>query len=111
MKLSDIKGEQCFDVIAGIIPPAMRLMKDKDVRALFEKKPAKKGQDPYEAFFERMENGLTPLVMKHKDEFITIASTLKGQDKEEYLSTLTFTSLISDVVDLITDDELVSFLS
>lgn len=111
MKLADIKGERCFDVIADLVEPVANLAEDKDVMALFENKKVPKGKTPKQFFVERMKTGLPSLLRGHKDDFVAIMATLNDQSTAEYAESLTLAKLFSDILEIITDDELLAFLS
>lgn len=111
MKLSDIKGDRCFEVIADLVGPIASIAEDKDVLQLFERKSTPEGMTSKEFFIKRMKEGLPALLKGHKKEFIQIMAILNDQDPKEYNKNVTMATLLKDVVDLITDDELVSFLS
>lgn len=111
MKLSQIKGERCFDVIADIIEPIAVMASDEKVVDLFQKKRTPKGMTPQEFFIQRMREGLPALLKDHKGEVITIMAAINGVEREEYVNNLNMAKLFSDVVDMFNDEELLSFLS
>lgn len=110
MKLADIKGERCFDVMADLVNPIANLAEDNEVIELFKVKKTPKGKSPREFFIERMKSGLPTLLKTHKRDFVDIMAILNDQTPEEYTESLTFPKLFSDVLEIITDDELLAFL-
>ena len=105
MKLSDIKGERVYEVVAGIIDPLYNIADDKEAAALFgtERKPD--GVTKEEFAEQRIRKGLPALIQRHKDDFTTILALCEGVSKEEYLESLTLSKFFSDVTDLITDPQ------
>ena len=111
MKLSQIKGERCFDVIAELIEPISVIASDEAVVELFKKKKTPKGMTPQQYFIQRMREGIPSLLKEHKGEVVTIIATINGVDRAEYVESLNMAKLFSDVMDLLNDEELLAFLS
>nr|DAZ31383.1 MAG TPA: hypothetical protein [Caudoviricetes sp.] len=111
MKLSDIKGDRVLDVIADIIDPIANMAQDKDVAAMFERKAVPEGMDAREFFAERMRKGLPVLLKSHKADIIAIMAAIEGVTPEQYAASLDFPKLFTDVMELVTDDALLDFLS
>lgn len=109
MKFSDIKGERVFDVIADVIDPIVNIATDNVAAEIFKRKELPDGMEPWEFFLTRIKGSLPSLLKSHKDDFVTIMSTLKGVTKDEYLSGMTLATLLSDIVELVTDPEFTSF--
>lgn len=110
MKLSDIKGDRVFDVIADIIDPIANMAQDKDVAIMFERKAVPEGMDARAFFAERMRKGLPVLLKGHKADIIAILAAIEGVTPEEYTDTLDFAKLFTDAMELVTDDVLLDFL-
>lgn len=111
MKLSQIKGERCFDVIAELVEPVSIIASDKKTLEMFKSKKPPKGMDPKEFFIKRIKDGLPSLMKDHKEEFITIMAVLNDVDRDEYLANLNLAKLFSDTLDMLNDEELLDFLS
>ena len=109
MKLSDIKGEACLDVLADITGPIIALAQDEDVKALFSGKGCPEGEDRYQYAMESVKNGLPKLVKSHKAEVIQILAALDEKTPEEYERELTLAKLMADLVELLTDEDFGSF--
>lgn len=109
MKLSEIKGDRCFDVIADIIDPICKMADDKEVVELFRPKKVPEGMKPTEYFAKRMRVGVPVLLKGHKSEIVSIMATIEGVAPEKYTRDLTLAKLVHDVYDMLTDAELVSF--
>lgn len=106
MKLSDIKGERALDVIADIVPAVVDLSKNENVAAVFNSRGSGSREDAMD-----LVRGFVPaLVRDERDKFVTIMSTIEGTTPEEYTENLTMAKLISDVMDILTDDALLAFL-
>ena len=111
MRLSDIKGERVFDVIADIIDPIVTIAEDKNAAELFQPKELPKGMTPWEFFLQRAKKSIPPLMKDHKAELCKIMATVNGVTVEEYLKDITLAKLLSDLTELLTDREFTSFFN
>lgn len=111
MKLSDIKGYRVLDVIADIIDPIANIAQDKDVAAMFKREAVPDGMEPREFFAARMRAGMPALLKGHKSDIITILAMIEGVAPEQYAASLNLAKLFTDVMELLTDDAFVNFLS
>lgn len=111
MRLSDIKGDRVLDVIADVIDPIANVAQDKDVAAMFERKAVPDGMEARDFFAQRMRKGLPVLLKNHKADVIAIMATIEGVTSEQYAASLNFPKLFTDVMELMTDDALLDFLS
>lgn len=109
MKLSDIKGDACLDVLADITGPVIALAQDKEVKDLFSGEGCPDGVDRYQYAAEQVRKGIPKLVKSHKDEFIQILAALDGKAPDEYANELTLAKLMADIVELLTDEDFGSF--
>lgn len=111
MKLSDIKGDRVLDVIADIIDPIANMMQDKDVSAMFKREAVPDGMGARDFFAQRMRKGLPVLLRGHKADVIAVMAAIEGVTPEQYAASLDFPKLFTDVMELVTDDALLDFLS
>lgn len=111
MKLSDIKGDRVLDVIADIIDPIANMVQDKDVAAMFERKAVPEGMEARDFFAERMCKGLPVLLKGHKADIIAIMAAIDGVTPEQYAESLDLPKLFTDVMELVTDNAFLDFLS
>lgn len=111
MKLSDIKGDRVLDVIADIIDPIANMVQDKGVAAMFERKAVPEGMDARDFFAERMRKGLPILLKGHKADIIAVMAAIEGVAPEQYAASLDLPKLLTDVMELVTDDAFLDFLS
>lgn len=111
MKLSDIKGDRVLDVIADIIDPIANMMQDKDVAAMFEREAVPDGMEARDFFAKRMRKGLPVLLKSHKADIIAIMAAIEGVTPEQYAASLDLPKLFTDVMELVTDDAFLNFLS
>lgn len=111
MKLSDIKGDRVLDVIADIVDPIANMAQDKDVAAMFKREAVPDGMGAREFFAERMRKGLPVLLRGHKADIIAIMAAIEGVTSEQYAASLDLPKLFTDVMELVTDDTLLDFLS
>ena len=111
MKLSDIKGYRVLDVIADIIDPIANMVQDKDVAAMFKREAVPEGMDARDFFAKRMCKGLPVLLKGHKADIIAVMAAIEGVTPEQYAESLDFPKLFTDVMELVTDDAFLNFLS
>lgn len=111
MKLSDIKGDRVLDVIADIIDPIVNMVQDKDVAAMFKREAVPDGMEARDFFAKRMCKGLPVLLKGHKADIIAIMAAIEGVTLEQYAASLDFPKLFTDVMELVTDDAFLDFLS
>lgn len=111
MKLSNIKGDRVLDVIADIIDPIANMVQDKDVAAMFKREAVPEGMEARDFFAKRMCKGLPVLLKGHKADIIAIMAAIEGVTPERYAASLDFPKLFTDVMELVTDDAFLNFLS
>lgn len=111
MKLSDIKGYRVLDVIADIIDPIANIAQDKDVAAMFKREAVPEGMDAHDFFAARMRKSVPALLKGHKSDIIAILAAIEGVAPEQYAASLNLAKLFTDVMELLTDDAFLSFLS
>lgn len=111
MKLSDIKGERVFDVIADIIDPIANIAADDEAANLFKRKPLPKAVDARKFTINRMRASVPKLIKSHKDDVVSILAIMEGISAEEYVKELNMLNLISDFADLITDDGILALFT
>lgn len=109
MKLSDIKGERTFDVIAGIIEPICNIAEDKEAKALFKREKAPDGTDPKQFLLERLKRSAPKLLKGHKNDAIAMLAAIEGVEPKKYAEGLNLVKLTKDFIDLITDKTLMEF--
>lgn len=103
MKLSHIKGERVFDVIADIIDPIANIAEDEGAAALFKREKPPEGVPVKTFLLGRVKSALPALLKGHKGDMIAILAAIEGTSPEEYADGLDLVKLIKDVTDLITD--------
>ena len=111
MKLSDIKGDRVLDVIADIIDPIANMVQDKDVAAMFKREAVPDGMEARDFFAKRMCKGLPVLLKGHKADIVAIMAAIEGVTPEQYAASLDFPKLFTGVMELVTDDAFLNFLS
>ena len=104
MKLSNVKGDRVFDVIADIIPPIANIAEDKTASELFVRKKLPKGMTPKGFMLKRMKAAVPQLLKGHKADMIAILSSIEGVSASDYEANLDLLKLINDCVELITDE-------
>lgn len=103
MKLSDVKGDRVFDVIADLIEPIANIASDKEATEMFKKKKVPEGMEAKAFLMQRLTKALPQLLKGHKKDMIAILSIIKGCSPEEYAEQLTIFTLARDCADLLND--------
>lgn len=96
MKITDFKGEEALDLLVNIMEPVTIIFADKAVRDAYKSQPKLL---------------LVKTVIKsHKAEVLEIMAMLNGMSADEYKAVITIPGLIRQMLELINDKELQSFL-
>ncbi len=96
MKITDFKGEEALDLLVNIMEPVTIIFADKAVRDAYKSQPKLQ---------------LVKTVVKsHRAEVLEIMAMLNGMSADEYKAAITIPGLIRQVLELINDKELQSFL-
>lgn len=115
MKLSQIKGADAIDVLARIIQPIANIALDKDAFNAIKLKPVEKeGKTPEqirELALQRIREAIPAMLGKHRMDICEIIAAINGQTCDDYIANLTFGKLLKDCMDVLTDDELLSFFN
>lgn len=114
MALKDIKGQQVLDVLADLIDPFISIALDENASAMFKREKCPEGMEPTQFFLDKVRKSLPALIKEHRDEFILILAVMDGytpSQVDEYAEGLTFAKLLKGVYDMLTDEELLAFLS
>lgn len=111
MKLSEVKGERVFDVIASLIDPVANIATSDEFREVTKPKKCPDGVEPSEFMAGRIKECVPSFIRSHKDDVVAILSTIAGIDPEDYEKDMTIMSLWSDVMELLGDEDFVAFLS
>lgn len=115
MKLSQIKGTDAIDVLARIIQPIANIALDKESFDAIKLKPVdKEGKSAEEIralAMMRVREAIPAMLGKHRDDICEIIAAINCQTRDEYVDELTFAKLLKDCMDVLTDEELLSFFS
>ena len=104
MRLSDIKGDRVFDVIADIIDPIANIASDETASALFKREKLPDGMTAKAFLLERARKAVPALLKGHKGDIITVLSTIEGVSADDYRASLTLAKLMQDTAELLTDE-------
>lgn len=111
MRLSDVKGERVYEVLATIIGPITNMALDEHVTAMFSREDTPEGMTPWQHFLLRAKEHLPYLVSEHKEDLSAILASIEGVDTEEYVEGLTLDKFMSDVLGLLTDGDMRAFFA
>lgn len=104
MKLSSIKGDRVFDVIADLIDPIASIAADEGAAALFRREKLPEGQTAKDFLLQRARRSLPPLLRGHKGDLIAILAAIEGVPPAAYAGALDMVKLVGDFIDLFTDE-------
>lgn len=105
MKLSDIKGDAVFDVIAEITEPIINIATDPKVAEAFKKEELPKGMT-VEVFGALRLKKIIPLIVKeHRMDAVNILASINMIPVEDYRKGITIISLINDISEMLTDPQ------
>ena len=104
MRLSDIKGDRVFDVIADIIDPIANIASDETASAIFKREKLPEGMTAKEFLMERARKAVPALLKGHKSDIITVLATIEGTSADDYRASLTLAKLMQDTAELLTDE-------
>ena len=104
MRLSDIKGDRVFDVIADIIDPIANIAYDETASALFKREKLPEGMTTKAFLLERARKAVPALLKGHKSDIITVLATIEGVSADKYRASLTLAKLMNDTAELLTDE-------
>ncbi len=104
MRLSDIKGDRVFDVIADIIDPIANIASDETASALFKREKLQEGMTAKSFLLKRARKAIPALLKGHKSDIITVLSTIEGVSADDYRASLTLAKLMKDTAELMTDE-------
>lgn len=108
MKLSEVRGERVFDVIADVIDPIANIAEDEAAAALFKREKLPEGMTAKRFLLARARKAVPPLLKGHKEDLIAILSTIDGTSPDTYKGVLSLVKLVKDVTDLLTDEAFVT---
>lgn len=111
MRLSDVKGERTFEVIADIIEPVYRIAQDEAAVEMLSPKPCPEGEDPKKFMARRLVAGVPALLRSHKGDLVAIMAAIEGEDVEEYAASLDLAKLATSLAELVSDPALMGFLA
>lgn len=103
LKLSEIKGEKSFDILAEIIEPTTNIATDKAAASLFGPRPLPEGMTTQEFVIQRVKEAIPTLMKRHKKDLIKLFATLSDMTVKEYKEQMTLDSVMLDLSSLISD--------
>ena len=109
MKLSDIKGDRTFDVIAEVIEPIANIAEDKEAAQLFKREKCPDGVDPKKFLVDKCKKCFPKLIKGHKNDIVTILAAIEGVTTKEYTENLSLAKLLIGFIELMTDEAFMAF--
>lgn len=102
-KLSEIKGEKSFDILAGIIEPVTNIATDKAASELFGVRAMPEGTTLKDFIVDRVKKAVPALMKNHKRDLIKLLSLLSDMTEDEYKAQMTLDGVMLDLSSLISD--------
>lgn len=107
MRLSDIKGEASFEVLADLLEPVCNIAADEEASGIFKKEKLPEGMTPKAFLLQRIKSHAPALIRNHKDDLTAIFAALNQTTPEEYSKTMTLLTLPVELMELFADDEFI----
>ena len=105
MKLSAIPAERAFDVLADVAEPLSNIAGDEMLLKAFQ------GMQAGETSPATIAKIVGLIAQSHKTDLNAILAATEGQTVDEYLAGRSAARVIVDAVELLSDDQLASFLA
>lgn len=110
MKLSEIRGERVFDVIADLVEPVSDVAMDEKAMKLF-KGEKKKGESNKAYTLRNMKAGLPYLLKTYKRQLMQIFAALEGVPAEEYAEKTNLFTLTKSILEMLNDEALMTLFT
>lgn len=111
MRLSEIRGDRVFDVVADITEPLCNIATDEQASYLFSRSQVPEGMSKEEFVLSKIRKSIPVLMREHKNDLCAILAALEGVPVEEYRESMSMASLVKGVYEILTDEDLLAFLS
>lgn len=111
MRLSEIRGDRVFDVVADITEPLCNIATDEQAAYLFKRVAIPEGMSKEEFALSKVRKAVPVLMREHKSDLCAILAALEGVPVEEYRESMSMASLVKGVYEILTDEDLLAFLS
>lgn len=111
MKLSQVKGDRVFEVVATIIDPIASIALDEDAARMFKREEMPEGLTAWQFFLTKVRESLPTLIRGHKDDLCTILAAIGDVTVEEYVEGLTLDKFMADIIELLTDGDFRGFFA
>lgn len=103
LKLSELKGEKAFDVLADLSAPIMHIAADKEAAEMFGVKALPKGMTVAAYALQRLRESLPVLLSGHKRDLVMILAILSEQSYDDYAAEMTIPKIINDFSAIVSD--------
>lgn len=104
MKLSEIKGEKVFEVIADIIDPVSNIATDERAANLWKREKPKDGESVREFGMRKIKENLPYLLKAHKRDLVAVLAAVHGESVKVYSEKMNVLTLVQDATELLSDE-------
>lgn len=111
MKLSEVRGERVFDVVADIIDPLAAIATCPEAKEMLSGMDCPEGADPREWRMGRIRQTLPKLIREQKANVVAILASIGGVKPEDYMRDMTLGSLMADIIELLNDEAFSDFFT
>lgn len=109
-KISDLRGEDIFDVLADLIEPITNIATDPAIAAgVVAAGEDEEGPARSKAIIAFIKGHVPTIIKTHKADLVGILAAIKRVTREEYARDLTAIGLLGDVLNILNDKELTAF--
>ena len=110
-KISEIRGTDTIDLFAEIIEPVANIATDPAMADVFKVEAVDEDADTRELAKQRLIKHVPKLIKTHKNDVVAILAAINSTPVDEYEKSLNVATLLRDVYDVVTDEELVGFFT
>ena len=111
MRLSEIRGDRVFDVVADITEPLCNIATDEQAPYRFRRSQVPEGMSKEEFALSKIRKAVPVLMRDHKDDLTAILAAIESVPVAEYREGMTMASICKGVYEILTDEDLMAFLS
>lgn len=109
IKVKEVTGKKAIKLISSLIEPIANIAQDNDFVKMFQVKNA--DSDKSKIVTKRITDSLPKLLETHDEDVLRILAAFNEESYEEYEKRASFPVILSDAVEVLTQEGLLDFLS